>query len=207
MVIFINMENEICSYGCGKPATNQLKNGKYCCSKHPTQCEVNRLKNGKGLKKAYKEGKKVTPFLSLTKEERSKFGKLGSDKRDEYYGNMPYKFRSLNYIREDIFLEQDGKCNNCGLSEWLNKPITLELEHKDGDNTNDNRENLELICPNCHSQTETWKGRNKNTSRKKVSDEDIIKAYEEQGNIRRCLISVGLSAKGGNYARVKRLIK
>lgn len=53
-------------------------------------------------------------------------------------------------------------CSSCGVSDtWNNKPLTLQLEHKNGIN-NDNRiENLCLLCPNCHSQTDTFSGRNK----------------------------------------------
>lgn len=52
-------------------------------------------------------------------------------------------------------------CNSCGLTEWLNKPIPLELEHKDGNSSNNKLENLELLCPNCHSFTSTYRGKNK----------------------------------------------
>ena len=51
------------------------------------------------------------------------------------------------------------KCECCGLTEWLNKPITLEVHHKDGDRTNNSLDNLELLCPNCHSYTPNWRGR------------------------------------------------
>ena len=52
------------------------------------------------------------------------------------------------------------ECSECGLSSWRNKPISLQLEHRNGVN-NDNRfENLILLCPNCHSQTPTYAGRN-----------------------------------------------
>ncbi len=51
-------------------------------------------------------------------------------------------------------------CAICGISEWMGGPISLELDHIDGDNRNRSVENLRLICPNCHSQTETYSGRN-----------------------------------------------
>jgi len=64
---------------------------------------------------------------------------------------------------------------------------------------------LRLLCPNCHSQTDTWRGRNINKGDKKVSDEDLINALKECANIRQALIKVGLAAKGANYIRAKKL--
>ena len=52
------------------------------------------------------------------------------------------------------------RCAGCGLKRWRGKPIPLELEHKDGDSTNNSLENLELLCPNCHAQTDTYRGLN-----------------------------------------------
>lgn len=61
-------------------------------------------------------------------------------------------------IKAEIF---EYKCHNkkCGISDWKGKSITLELEHIDGDRYNNNLSNLKLLCPNCHSQTQTWRGR------------------------------------------------
>lgn len=54
------------------------------------------------------------------------------------------------------------ECTECGLSDiWNNKSIVLQLDHKDGDNSNHKLENLRFLCPNCHSQTNTYCGRNK----------------------------------------------
>ena len=55
---------------------------------------------------------------------------------------------------------KENRCEQCGISEWRGKPLSLQLHHKDGDGTNNELENLEILCPNCHSQTETWGGRN-----------------------------------------------
>ena len=55
------------------------------------------------------------------------------------------------------------KCDNCGCDgNWQGGIITLELDHKDGDNTNHTLENLHYLCPNCHALTETYRGKNKN---------------------------------------------
>lgn len=96
-------------------------------------------------------------------------------------------------------------CYNCGLTDWLGGKLILELDHINGDNTDNRLENLRFLCPNCHSQTENYKGRNINSGKLKVSDELLIKTLKEEGNIRKALLKVGLSPKGGNYERAYRL--
>ena len=55
-----------------------------------------------------------------------------------------------------------NKCQECGLENlWNGKPIKLHLDHINGDNTDHRIENLRMLCPNCHSQTETYAGKNK----------------------------------------------
>lgn len=50
-------------------------------------------------------------------------------------------------------------CSICGLTDWLGKPITLQLDHINGQNTDNRIENLRILCPNCHTQTDTFAGR------------------------------------------------
>ena len=69
-----------------------------------------------------------------------------------------------------FYLKQENikyQCSECGhLGEWNGKPLSLQLDHKDGDNTNNKLDNLRWLCPNCHSQTKTFAGRNQQASTK-----------------------------------------
>lgn len=51
-------------------------------------------------------------------------------------------------------------CEECGISEWQGKSLKCELDHIDGDRTNHRLENLRILCPNCHSQTSTFRAKN-----------------------------------------------
>ena len=60
----------------------------------------------------------------------------------------------------------EHKCQICGLTDWLGKPISMVLDHINGRADNNLPENLRLICHNCDSQTDHYKGRNKGNGRK-----------------------------------------
>lgn len=74
---------------------------------------------------------------------------------DSSYASSKLKKR---LVSEGIF---EHKCYECGLTSWRGKDLVLELEHKNGNHRDHRLENLTLLCPNCHSQTDTWRGRNK----------------------------------------------
>ena len=72
----------------------------------------------------------------------------------------------MGVIRDYIYNQQKGSCAICGLNgEWNYKPLNMVLDHIDGNAGNNNRSNLRLICPNCDSQLETFKSRNKKSAR------------------------------------------
>ena len=96
------------------------------------------------------------------------------------------------------------KCECCGLSEWNELPITLQAHHIDGDRTNNVLDNLSLLCPNCHSQTDNFGS--KNIKKEPVSDEKLIEALKTQPSIRQALLSVGLSDGSVNYKRARALL-
>lgn len=98
------------------------------------------------------------------------------------------------------------ECDVCALTEWQGKFITLELDHKNGDRHDNRIENLHFLCPNCHSQTPNFRGKNINNGQKKVSDDDMINALNSHTSIRQALIALKLAPRGGNYFRAKLLL-
>lgn len=67
-----------------------------------------------------------------------------------------------NKVRIKLLREgyKEHKCENCGLTEWLGQPIPLELHHKDGNRNHNEIENYQLLCPNCHAFTDSYRGKN-----------------------------------------------
>lgn len=89
-------------------------------------------------------------------------GKIIGPKRpiQDYFDNKcfitSHKLRK-RLISEGIFLHQ---CMNCKLIEWFDKIIPLELHHINGDDKDNAKENLSLLCPNCHALTDNYRGKN-----------------------------------------------
>lgn len=72
-----------------------------------------------------------------------------------HYQSFKLKNRLINEgIKKNV-------CETCGCSVWQGKPINMELHHIDGNRQNHRLDNLRLLCPNCHSQTDTFRAKNK----------------------------------------------
>ena len=102
--------------------------------------DKNRIKSGENRK-----NQRICEIEKLYKEDWSKLVNKYSKKVWKYF----------------ILKEQNNKCAICSCSDfWNNKKLTLQLDHIDGDRYNNQRENLRMVCPNCHSQTETFCSKN-----------------------------------------------
>lgn len=75
--------------------------------------------------------------------------------------HTPWELFKTDGRRKNFLLKERGhQCENCKLTEWIAQPIPLHLDHIDGNPTNSSKDNLRLLCPNCHAQTETYCGKN-----------------------------------------------
>ena len=89
--------------------------------------------------------------------------------------------RPSDFVRKYLLEESDYKCSRCGWGEPnpVNGIIYLEIDHIDGTRENNYKENLRVLCPNCHTLTHTYKNLNKNIgyhkqNRNKKSNNQII---------------------------------
>lgn len=115
--------------------------------------------------------------------------------------------QSTGYIKKVLlaFNLKEYKCECCEITSWNGKDLILELDHINGNNRDHRIENIRFLCPNCHSQTGNFRGRN-NGKQTYVTDETLEEALRTTPNIRKALMKVGLTPKGGNYLRCHELL-
>jgi transposase len=70
-------------------------------------------------------------------------------------------YRSRHNVKLRLLGEgvKQNRCEACGLTEWRGEPLSMALHHLNGDGFDNRLENLQMLCPNCHSQTENFAGR------------------------------------------------
>jgi len=128
-------------------------------------------------------------------------------RREQRIAMLPFEQLNKPEQRAIILKEQNNVCCECGIPEvWNDKPLKFERDHIDGNKNNNNRKNLRLICPNCHQQTPTYKGRN-NLQATRVNDKDVIAALLESKSGFECLKRLGMNMHGKNYEKLRKVIK
>lgn len=82
----------------------------------------------------------------------------------EWFGNR--KKVGIKFVRRYLVETFGENCSVCKLNSWMEKPLPLQVDHADGDPYNNRPNNLRLVCPNCHSQTDSFGAKNKGSGRK-----------------------------------------
>lgn len=114
------------------------------------------------------------------------------------------KIRSTGRIKTLLYKHniKQYKCEACGVEDtYNNRPITLQLHHVDGDNTNNRIDNLQILCPNCHSQTQTFR------AKKPLTEESILEACKEAKSISEAIKTLKRYPSGALYERIESVIK
>jgi hypothetical protein len=162
---------------CGKEVIDKYGSGRFCSR----SCANKRIQTQESNKKRSLKlmGRKIKRNINMSKEWKDKIGKSNKEHNlkiyEEYikkwkdgeitgldhYGSVSKRIK--RYFRE----KYDNKCQVCGWNEInrITKRVPLELHHKDGDCKNNKEDNLEILCPNCHSLTSTFKALNKKSTR------------------------------------------
>ena len=127
--------------------------------------------NYRSIKKFIKDNNIDTSHFTgaaWNKGDRYRFFGKKYDLKDILVQNSPYK--TTNSLKRRLFSEniKEEKCEICGISEWRGKKLSLELHHINGDPFDNRIENLQIICPNCHSITENYRGKNKKDLEKEL---------------------------------------
>ena len=147
----------------------------------------------------------VKEMLQIKHFDTSHF--LGQNWNKDNYDYTRFKsnvnIRSADSLPALIHL-RGRKCECCGLSQWRGQDIPLQIHHIDGNHYNNELDNLQILCPNCHAQTDTYAGRNKN--RVSISDEEFIEALKNESSIYAAIKKLGMSSGKYAYERANQLI-
>ncbi len=189
-----------CEY-CKSKHNGSYGSGRFCCNKcarsfstKEKRIEINQkvsqtlkeksfrgeLHKGIPFKKGYDWRRELIPHekgFKHSEETKQKIKKslleTNQEKLEKKLKTTPFE-KLCKYLRKRVLIKERGhKCEKCKNTHWLKMIITLELEHIDGNNQNNKKENLLLLCPNCHSYTPTWR-RNKNSKKVKLLIKNFI---------------------------------
>jgi hypothetical protein len=109
----------------------------------------------------------------FTTEQRASGGKIRAQALQEKAaieienGTWKPTHDSLKTIKNYLLNKRGHKCESCFNELWLDKPIPLETHHINGDAKNNLVNNLQLLCPNCHALTDSYKGKNRGNGKRK----------------------------------------
>lgn len=152
--------NMLCDYGCGRKARfffkgrKWIKRKKGCCSSNHNKCPAMIEKNKPAWLKGCRAGSMMVRRLN---QDRIPI---------QFARGVKRTFDRRDLIRRGL---KANECACCKITEWMGAPIALQVHHKNGDNMDQRLSNIDLLCPNCHSQTDNYAAKKTNRLRKRVA--------------------------------------
>lgn len=198
---------------CPNCQESHEKRGAFCCrscANSRTWSQEDRNKKSQSAIGFYESLSSEEKVNRLRKANLASHTPVATAKRKatwvEKRAKVPWDRLSYRSRRLIVIEEQHFRCLECGIDEWNDKPIVLQIDHIDGDRKNNARDNLRGLCPNCHSQTDDWCTHVDNNRRHKITDEELIEAFEKAGSVARALAYLGLS-RGSEWRRLTVLVE
>jgi hypothetical protein len=139
---------------CEKEHDGSFGSGKYCSK----ACANSRVRTDEVKKKISEGVLKSEWWLNCDYTFNSNPEKIKKNK-DTWKSKRDWDTAHVQSIKKWVKEQKNNTCEGCGLNQWNDKPLVMEVDHIDGDVNNNNINNLRVLCPNCHSQTPTWRKR------------------------------------------------
>lgn len=133
--------------------------GQYCCrscanSRGPRSEETKKKIRETNILRAKERGPEWNKMMKDINSNPDKIAKVKATWVDKRNFTNAHWTSITRWLKEEI-----EHCEVCGLDSWMGDKIPLEVHHEDGDKSNNERENLTVLCCNCHAQTENWRGK------------------------------------------------
>jgi hypothetical protein len=137
---------------CNKEHDGSFGSGKYCSK----SCANSRVRTDE-VKKKISEGVIKSDFWkNVDYSFNSNLDKITKNK-ETWKTKRNFETAHIFSIKKWLKEEKNNTCEKCGICEWNGKNLPMEVDHIDGNTKNNDLSNLRVLCPNCHSQTPTWR--------------------------------------------------
>jgi hypothetical protein len=137
--------------------------GRFCCRScaNAFSTQKNSASRNSKISKALSGRPTGLKTYNWTDEQRAKAATRNKELANNRFKNSSWEQLPKSRRREKILEEQNKLCAVCNCSQiWNSKKLVFQLDHISGNRKDESRNNLRLICPNCHSQTNTWGSKN-----------------------------------------------